>query len=278
VHELRSNLIRGEQRMPLASKAAGKGGGRAAETGLAAIRIRREEARKVDQRREDRHLDVVDQAALRVGGRSCEVTVLNVSARGAMIESDLMPAIGTRVDIRFADCNRTDCFVRWVRDGRIGLEFGKETLIIGPRDARERPVGGRREGETPTLAVKGQRAPRQSLMLNGELHWRLGSLPVKLRNISAEGAMLQAPQDLEIHTEVVLEIAGAPAVPARVRWCRSRQIGIRFDAPFDLAELAHPHDEAPQSPSMLKPDYLRSETDPHSPWAARTERLSPDDL
>ncbi|HWT11511.1 MAG TPA: PilZ domain-containing protein [Allosphingosinicella sp.] len=274
MHDIRSNLVRGERRLPLASKAgSGRGGG-----SLAAIKVRREESRRCDQRREGRHPNVVDAAAITYQRRTHQVAVLNVSSRGAMIQCDaLKPRIGARIEIRFADCNRTECFVRWVRDGRIGLEFGKETLVIGPAQVRELIVGGRRAGEQPTVEIKRERAPRQSLILRGELHWAGGSMPVRLRNISADGAMLEGSQDLEPGGAVVLELGGVAAVAGRVRWCRSRQLGIRFDEPFDLPSLAHP-DEAPQGPAMVKPDYLRTEKDPDSPWAARWDKLTADNL
>lgn len=276
MHEIRS-VIRGERRGPLAAKSAAAP---RKKDGLSGIRIKREEARCSDQRSEPRHLDVVDQAVLRWQKRGHEVAVLNVSRRGTMIEADIEPRIGARLEIRFPDCNPTDCYVRWVRDGRIGLEFGKETLLIGANDERERFVSGRRHGEHPTVAMKSARGPRHGLVLMAQLHTRYGSMTVKLRNISTEGVMIEAEQDLDPWTEVVLEIPGS-AISGRVRWCRSHQVGICFDDPFDLDALLSPGPQAsepPAAPDYLKPDYLRNETDPSSPWAARRERLTLDDL
>lgn len=275
MHDIRSTL-KGERRSLLANKKSGKGGQQ--EASLTALRIKREETRRSNQRREDRHINVVDQAVMKFQRRSYDVSVLNVSGRGAMIESDLQPTIGARVTLRFEECNETQCVVRWVRQGRIGVEFDKETLIIAPRNVRELIVSGRRDGEQQArLAVRPEREPRQHLILTGELHWHLGSMPVRLRNISSEGAMLDATEDLAAYVPVVLEIPGIAAIQATVRWCRSRQIGIRFDSRFDLTALARPEAEK-ISPDMLKPDYLKSETDPNSPWAARQQKLTPDQL
>lgn len=274
MHDIRSTLVRKETHVPLATKGAGQRNA----GGLAAVKIKREETRKVDQRREDRHIGIIETALLRHQRRAHEVQVLNVSARGAMVRSELVPRIGARMDIQFSDCNRTECFVRWVRGGRIGLEFAKETLIIGANDSARR-VSGRRNGEHPTLAIKAERAPRQCLMLRGELHWSLGSMPVRLRNISRDGAMLEGTQDLDPAAPVVLEMAGGVAIEGEVRWCRSRQIGVRFAAPFDPALLAHPHhDDGSPQVDYVKPDYLKSDGQADSPWSARWEKLSPDDL
>ncbi len=274
MHEIRLSLVGGERRSALVSKAEGRGK-RAGDGGLAGIRIKREEARRSDQRSEPRQVHVADPATLRYQRRLREVGLLNVSSRGAMIECDLRPRIGARVDIRFADCNDTACFVRWVRGGRIGLEFDKQTVMIGANDVRHQIVGGRREGESPSIVVKSQRAPRQSSLLRANLHWPEGTMPVRLRNISTDGAMLQAGQDLRPDIEIVLEIPHAVAIPGRVRWCRSKQLGIRFTEPLDLDLLINPQEAKVAHSEYLKPDYLRTEMDPDSPWAACWDRLEP---
>jgi hypothetical protein len=278
LHEFRSSLVRGERRTLVAAKGSGSRSRRANDGSLADIRIRREESRHSDQRREPRQVQVVDQAVLRYRARRYDVPVLNLSSRGAMIQCDLRPRIGARVDIRFADCNDTACSVRWLRDGRIGLEFNKETLLIGANDVRRPIVSGRRDGEQQTLMVRPQRAPRQSSLLRASLHWPGGSMPVRLRNISESGAMIQAEQDLDLHCEIVLEIPNAAAIPGRVRWCRSKQIGVHFNHALDLDALLNPPQSNPAHPDFVKPDYLRTEMDPNSPWAARWSRLTAEDL
>lgn len=275
MHELRSTLVRGERRKTLSSKSAGAR--RGGDGGLAGIAIRREETRRCNQRQDDRHVELVDRAVIRFQRKVHEVAVRNVSSRGAMIESGLTPRIGSRLEIRFADCNETSCVVRWVRGGRIGLEFDRETLIIFANDDRGRLVSGRREGEQPTIELKKQRAPRQSSMLIAQLHWMGRSIAVRLRNISTDGAMLQAGEDVEEGREVTLEIPDIAALAGRVRWCRSGQVGISFDAPFDLETLTRPAARR-ETIDYVKPDYLRSDGDPNSPWAARWTKLTAGDL
>jgi len=277
VHELRSTLVRGERRTALASKPAAGGARKARNGSLAGIAVRREETRRCNQRGDDRHVELIERAVVRFQRKLHEVTVRNVSARGAMIEGELLPRIGARVDIRFAACNETGCVVRWVRGRRIGLEFDRETLVIGEGDERRRLVSGRRQGEQPTLELRKRRAPRQSSMLVARLHWLNGSTPVRLRNISAEGAMIQAGEDVDEDREIVLEIPDIAAIPGRVRWCRTGQIGIHFDEPLDLATLIRPAQRA-ETVGYVKPDYLRSEGDPNSPWAARWTKLTAGDL
>ena len=91
--------------------------------------VTRHEARTQDQRSEERHEGLVECATLHFRGAVFVVPVINISSRGTMIESDVIPRLGESVIIRFAGCDQIYAFVRWVRDGRIGLNFGGELTI-----------------------------------------------------------------------------------------------------------------------------------------------------
>lgn len=251
--------------------------------GLAGIAIARQETRKTNQRREDRHLNLADSATITFRRKRIQVDVANVSPHGVMIESDIEPRVGERIDIRFEDCNGTQCCVRWVKGRQIGLEFASETVLIASSEVRELIVSGRRAGEQPPrLEIRPERPPRQKLVWKGLLHHGVESGEVYLRNISANGAMLDCSDDLLVGTAVVLEVTGTGANPqGRVRWSRAGQIGVLFDQPFDMRVLAEV--KAPQKPvdavrRYVRPDYLSSEGSPDSPWAARTVGLRPEDL
>lgn len=83
----------------------------------------------VERRAEERREDLVQRAVLQFRGGDYPVPVVNISSRGAMIESDLLPCIGESVRIRFEGCSPLYAFVRWARDGRLGLNFGCELTI-----------------------------------------------------------------------------------------------------------------------------------------------------
>lgn len=84
-----------------------------------------------DRRGEERYEGVVETALLHFRGRPVRVPVLNLSSRGAMVESDLEPRLGEPVLVEFDQCSRIHAFVRWSRDGRIGLNFGHELVLGG---------------------------------------------------------------------------------------------------------------------------------------------------
>jgi len=97
--------------------------------GLGGRIIPRAQPRQVDQRCEDRHEGIVHRAMVTFRGSEHLVPVINISTRGTMIESGLVPRIGESVLIQFEHCDRMHAFVRWVRDGRIGLSFGHEIIL-----------------------------------------------------------------------------------------------------------------------------------------------------
>jgi hypothetical protein len=84
----------------------------------------------VEQRSEPRFEGLVASGTLIFRGGAYLAPVVNISSRGTQIESDVAPRLGESVVICFDGCSPIQAFVRWARDGRIGLNFGCE-LIVG---------------------------------------------------------------------------------------------------------------------------------------------------
>jgi hypothetical protein len=284
MHEVRKLVENGGERSDIVVRKAAHRSEQRKTGGLSAIAIPRQECRRTNQRRDGRHSNLIDEAVITFRRKRTIVQVVNVSCHGVMIRSDIEPRLGERMDIQFEDCNRTTCYVRWVKAGQIGIEFARETVLIMPPHAADSAPGGRRAGEQPPrVEIKRDRPDRHSLLLRGVLHAGIESVEVRLRNISAEGAMLDCAEDFLIGTPIVLELAGggALAIAGCVRWCLSGQIGVLFDAPFDMQLLADggtAQHAKTSLPNYVKPDYLTSEGEDDSPWAARTYGLRPQDL
>ena len=96
--------------------------------GLGAL-VTRTAPRVVDQRSEPRREDLVENATLFFRGTEHPVAVVNLSSRGTKIECAIAPRLGESVVIRFDGFSPMHAFVRWVRDGRIGLNFGGEIVL-----------------------------------------------------------------------------------------------------------------------------------------------------
>jgi hypothetical protein len=82
-----------------------------------------------EQRAESRLDGDEASAALFVRGRAWDARVINLSARGTMLESDARPALDEHVVVVFDGCTPVHASVRWVRGGRIGLHFGRELVL-----------------------------------------------------------------------------------------------------------------------------------------------------
>jgi hypothetical protein len=83
------------------------------------------------ERRSEPREDCADvRSVLIFRGESYPAPVLNISSRGTQIECGISPRLGESVMIHFDGCSPIYAFVRWAKDGRLGLNFGCE-LIVG---------------------------------------------------------------------------------------------------------------------------------------------------
>jgi diguanylate cyclase (GGDEF)-like protein len=109
----------------------------------------------------------------------------------------------------------------------------------------------------PSAEVVGfSRPPRHRLIRNGRLLWEGRTVPVRLRNISTGGAMIECDNALEPGTPVELDLAEAGTLAAEVRWCQQGQVGLHFSEEFALGKLARTRRKG-GVPEMLKPEYLQ---------------------
>jgi hypothetical protein len=257
MNEGRSSILSGEAEAPAPRRRRGARGG------LAAFPIRRQEARTTDHRGEDRHRDLVERSTIHFRRGKHAVRVVNVSSRGAMIEAKIDPRIGEEIDILFSPSARTRCAVRWVREGRIGLEFVDET-IVWDVDSPVAPVFRyEEEGGAP-------RETRRELLRDGMLYWSGITVKVRLRNVSAGGARIESERDLVPGAMVELDLGEAGIQIAEIRWSNDGQIGLRFVTGIDLDRIAASAEPAGKS---AKP-YLETGPSPDSPWAAHIRRLA----
>ena len=279
MHSIRS-IISGQQPQSTPIAAKRRNGRASAEASLLALPIKREESRLTNHRCEDRQGGVIDSTVLHFRRRACQARVINISSHGAMVACEAEPPIGARVEIELGEAERGACVVRWLREGRIGLEFDGYTLQLGRSESGDFVF---RRAEEEVEKKQPERAPRQALVWMGSLHSDTGVFPVRLHNISAGGAMVDAIEgcDLAEGARVMLDLSGVGMLRADVRWNDDGRLGLGFDGDFDPAVLstcARAAQPTPEGTTWLKPEYLETELEPDSPWAARWETLKPEDL
>ena len=241
---------------------------------LHSVTVSREARRSSNGRGEDRHRLSDEHVRITHDGTDHEVELINLSGGGAMIAGELSPQLWDHVNLHLGDHGDIECAVRWIRDGRIGLEFAHETRLDGPsnqvaivlRHVIERTFPHitfpRNENAPPPppeeWSDEHRNAPRHPLIWNGVLHHDYQSSDVRIRNISATGAMIETASQVRVGTEPLLELSEAVSLSATVEWSVGDQVGLRFHSPFDMEMLAESRPSVASTnwtpPAYLDPD------------------------
>jgi hypothetical protein len=108
------------------------------------VRIPREKkpdkAPTMDQRNWQRHFGLVEQAELACGGQTVIANVVNISRSGFMVETDLAVEVGDSVEVSIPDLGTFSAFVRWAKDGAVGLSLSDDELEISKSGSPTRSV------------------------------------------------------------------------------------------------------------------------------------------
>lgn len=266
----------------------------AEEESFAALTIPRTAARTVNHRDEDRHRLGTESAELLHNCQTQSVSLINLSGGGAMIEGATGLTMWDRITLRFGECDPVEAIVRWIRGDRIGVEFAHETRIeIDPQalDAMLRAVLRRsfpdialQDAEVETgeeteaeLVFEDEaderpaREVRHPLIWSGHVYFNHDSTAVRLRNISAGGALVEGPGAFPVGAELLLDLGEAGSIFCTVHWARGDQTGLKFHAPYDVSALAKARPQVAGA-RWVAPDYLRDDRSSSSPWASQWGR------
>jgi hypothetical protein len=243
---------------------------------LDSVAVTRESRSRANSRIEDRHRLVGERARVTHKRRKVDVELINLSGGGAMISGPFEPMLWDRVDLHLGEHGTIECAVRWLRDGNIGLEFAHETRLDWPSDQvaivlrhvieRTFPHIAFPESDEPAPPAEARptdrepgeehrSAPRHPLVWSGTLHHDFQSDPVRLRNISETGAMVETSATVRVGVEPLLELSPTVSIFATVEWTVGDQVGLRFQAPFDMNLLAELRPEVATS-DWSPPAYL----------------------
>jgi hypothetical protein len=103
-----------------------------------------------------------------------------------------------------------------------------------------------------SLTIQNRRHRRSNVFLNATLETPGGSLPVLLRNLSQDGALVQGEHMPMEGTRVLFHRQGL-SVPSRVAWSEGDAGGLEFDFPlFPREMLRHVPPPEPVNPVQIK--------------------------
>ena len=219
-----------------------------AQPGLLQVVISRQQPRRTHERGEDRHLLNGVGAHLIRGRRRLAVTALNLSSGGMMIENTPPLAIGADVQIALDACDPVMMVVRWVRGGRVGLEFLDETGIVA-RAGMQSYIIDTIHAQAAAHSLRAEQVagaearvagPRHTLMWLCALSGPGGTVAGRLRNVSRDGALISFDADAAAPAAaeaVILSMGEGIDFAAQVAWSSDGLAGLRFVAPFPIEDL-----------------------------------------
>ena len=99
-----------------------------------------------------------------------------------------------------------------------------------------------------------RKTQRANVLMQASLELSGTSLPVKLRNLSSEGALVESDK-LPVEGSAVVFRRGDLAVPGRIAWTKTRHAGVSFNRKLEPEQvLRHvPQPRAPVAPSYRRP-------------------------
>jgi hypothetical protein len=263
---------------------------------LGDIKVARSESRSSNERKTDRHRLTDEQAVVRRKGKRHVVELINLSHGGAMVAGDIKAKLWDKVALVLGDesesgASEIECAVRWIRDGRYGLEFAHETQVECDGETLDellrqvirhsfpgvelklRPAHSESDGEHEDKRTEG----RHPLIWSGILHHDYDWEMVRLRNISQSGALIECPAELPAGATVYLDLGEAGKIATTVVWSRGDQVGLSFVEPFDVRCLAKTAPDVATKHGYQAPFGELGQSD-QSPWAPQWGRLSVDEL
>ena len=256
---------------------------------LESVLVSRSETRRGNHREKDRHRLTGETATVRHGDRVHNIELVNLSSGGAMIRADFGPKLWDILQLQLGESFSLDAAVRWLKGDLIGLEFAHETQIeADPRERAEvllsvikrsfddqeihfdSPEDGAQAEPEEDLGNRDEK--RHPLIWMGDVHYAHDSNPVRLRNVSEGGALVEVAVDYPVGAEVLLDLHAAGQFFASVMWSGGDQVGLRFTKPFDIKCLANAQPEVTPH-SWTVPGFLDVAED-DSPWHTQWSRSS----
>ena len=212
------------------------------------------------------------------------VELVNLSAGGAMVTGLEHVMMWDHVGLVLGGEDDLDCAVRWIKGDKVGLEFAHETQLDCDSEARDDllrtvilksfPELGhactirsavRRMIRTSIPMRCNVAAPVKPLIWNGMVYQDDHDYdvePVRLRNISVAGALVQSSHDLPEGATVYLDLGPAGKPEAKVCWTRGGQSGLAFTEIFDVQQLAKARPEVAANSGASETEFGNQE-----PWA-----------
>ena len=105
------------------------------------------------------------------------------------------------------------------------------------------------------------REPRQRLMRRAVAAIDGQAMEIRLRNISAMGALVECDKSVTPGQAMTIDIVGVGPVAGVVRWAQSGKFGVQFHEEFDMARLATKKEKTSGAQPILTQWYVGQQKD-----------------
>ena len=189
-----------------------------------------------DQRGAPRFTLLLRVAKLIIDGREAFCVIRDASTTGLKVRlfTPLPDHAEMAIEMANGDRHRARCV--WTADDHAGLQFAMPVPLDQLLD--EAKASGQR------------RHVRLRFTLDGVLHSGGEVVPVRLHDISQQGAGLTCDKWLLRNELIRIETAILPPTYAKVRWRDHPRYGVIFEQIFQLEDLAHRCADLPPPPPV----------------------------
>jgi hypothetical protein len=158
-----------------------------------------------------------DRSAIYHSGLRHECEIRKISALGATIASDVIPAIGDSVSIELATGHRPTGKVAWTDRGGLGIRFDDSIDVIAL-------LNRKLVSQTPERRTM----PRLEVRCLAHIKCGASFWPAMLRNISSGGLQLEGSEMPPVGTYVAIFVEGLNIPAGEVLWSHGELIGIEL--------------------------------------------------
>lgn len=184
-------------------------------------------ARKVDRRKEGRHVALLRVGVLHLRGHRDLCIVKNISANGLSARAYRQVRVGDEVHIEFKSGEILSGRVVWARDWNLGITFPDPIDFEAVLASR-----------WVTEVQRRRNLPRIPISCNGRLRSRSRQMDVTLQDISQGGARFRIGASPLALGEAVLSLPDLPPMAGVIRWIVDRQVGLSFNECLSFEQLA----------------------------------------
>lgn len=157
----------------------------------------------------------LDTAAIYHLGIRRDCRIRKISALGATVSSDLMPALGERVAVEIATGQRPAGKIAWTNRGELGIRFDDSIDVIAL-------LNRKLVSQTPERRIM----PRLEVRCLAHIKCGEHFSHAMLRNISTKGVQLEGSELPALGAYVSVFVEGLTMPPGEVVWRRDNLAGI----------------------------------------------------